>query len=66
VNPWPALVVSLVLIAPAALAPDREETCTSHTTMTGTTTTECRRPERKPSHCTSYTNITGTTKTQCR
>ena len=61
-----AFGVAAVLAASAAKARDREETCTSHTSMSGTTTTDCRRPEHKPTHCTSYTNINGTTKTECR
>jgi hypothetical protein len=62
----PLLIVAIVLVSSAAEARDRQETCTSHTFMTGTTTTDCRRPGRKPRHCTSYTNITGTTKTEYR
>jgi hypothetical protein len=61
-----AFGVAAVLAASAAKARDREETCTSHTSMSVTTTTDCRRPEHKPTHCTSYTNINGTTKTECR
>jgi hypothetical protein len=57
---------ALVLAASAGDARDCEETCRSHTAMTGTTTTDCRAPNRKPTHCTSYTNINGTTKTECR
>lgn len=59
-------VLAAVLVASAAEARDRAETCSSYTSITGTTTTDCRRPERKPTHCTSYTNINGTTKTECR
>jgi hypothetical protein len=55
----PMLALTLVLIASAAEARDRTETCTSHTAMTGTTTTESRAPNRKPTHCESYTNING-------
>jgi hypothetical protein len=62
----PLLVLALVLIASAAHARDRSETCSSYQRATGTVVTECRRTERKPTHCTSYTNITGTTKTECR
>ena len=61
------LIVALALLqTPAAEARNRTETCSSYTSITGTTTTECRRPERKPTHCESYTNINGTTKTECR
>jgi hypothetical protein len=61
-----ALILTLVLISSAAQARDREETCTSYERATGTVVTECRRPERKPTHCESYTSITGTTRTECR
>lgn len=61
------LALTLVLISSTGEARDRKsETCDSYTAMTGTTTTDYRRPERKPTTCTSYTNITGTTKTECR
>jgi hypothetical protein len=56
----PLIALTLVLIAPCANARDREETCSLHT-ITGTTTTDCRRLERKPTHCESHTSITGTT-----
>ena len=58
--------LAFVLIASAADARDRKETCSSYTAMTGTTTTECRAPGRKPRTCSSYTSITGTTRTECR
>jgi hypothetical protein len=62
----PILLLALVLIASAAEARDRNETCTSYQRATGTVVTECREPGRKPTHCESYTSITGTTKTECR
>jgi hypothetical protein len=60
------LALTLVLAASAAQARDRAETCTLYERATGTVVTECRRPERKPTHCESYTSITGTTHTECR
>ena len=60
------LALTFVLISSTGEARDRKETCESYTAMTGTTTSDCRRPERKPTHCESSTNITGTTKTECR
>jgi hypothetical protein len=62
----PLLALTLVLIASAAEARDREETCTAYTTMGGTTHETCRQPGRKERECTSYTTITGTTHTECR
>ena len=62
----PLLIITLVLAASAALARDREETCESHQRAGGTVVTDCRQPERKPTHCESYTSITGTTHTECR
>jgi hypothetical protein len=48
----PLLILALAIAAPVAKA--KPTTCSSHTTMMGTTTTDCRTPERKPVHCTSY------------
>ncbi len=62
----PLLVLIVVMIASAAEARDRKETCTSYTTMGGTTHETCRRPGERERNCTSYTSITGTTKTECR
>ena len=60
-----AFVVAM-LGAGAAVAGQGKPTCEADQRMTGTVVTECRRPERKPTHCTTYTNINGTTKTECR
>ena len=67
-SPWPALVLSVaILAASTAEARDRKpETCTSYERATGTMVTECRSPDRKPTHCESYTNITGTSHPECR
>jgi hypothetical protein len=63
-----AALTMCALAASAAHARDdrKLETCESYTSMTGTTTTECRQPGRKPTTCESYTSITGTTTTECR
>jgi hypothetical protein len=61
----PILILAIVIIASAAHARDREETCTSYERATGTVVTDCRAPGRKPTHCESYANINGTTKTEC-
>jgi hypothetical protein len=68
---WTALIaLAAVMAATSVNAAQRGAEprldCSSYTSMTGTTTTECRQPGRKPTHCTSYTNINGTTKTECR
>ena len=52
------IALTLVLIAPCANARDRNETCSSYTTMDGTTHDTCREPGRKERTCTSYTTIT--------
>jgi hypothetical protein len=62
----PLLILALVVIASAAHARDRTETCTSYTRATGTIVTECRSPGRKPRVCTGYTSITGTLHEECR
>ena len=51
--------LAIVLAASAAHARDRTETCSSYTTMAGTTRETCREPGRKERTCTS--SITGTT-----
>jgi hypothetical protein len=61
-------ILAVVIATSAAQTRDsgKAETCDSYTTITGTTTTDCRELGRKPTHCESYTNINGTTKTECR
>ena len=54
--------LAIVLAASAAHARDRTETCSSYTTMAGTTRETCREPGRKERTCTS--SITGTTHTE--
>jgi hypothetical protein len=61
-----ACAIALALCATAAHARDREETCSSYKRATGTVVTDCRRPERRPTHCETVEHVTGTTKTECR
>jgi hypothetical protein len=58
--------LALVLIALAAHARDRSETCSSYQRATGTIVTDCRSPNRKPTHCETVEHITGSTTTECR
>ena len=44
----PLLILALAIAASVCEARDRPTTCSSHTNITGTTTTDCRTPERKP------------------
>jgi hypothetical protein len=63
----PLLALALVLILSAAFARDRgPETGEIYERATGTVVTECRSPERKPTHCESYATYGGATRTECR
>ena len=63
-----ALILLVALTTSQAWASDsgKAETCESYERATCTIVTECRRPERKPTHCESFTSITGTMHTECR